>query len=72
MSDRRFCNKPDRDVPGIICGHPLPCLYHTAVIDLSNPLFPVSNVERFDSNERKKLKEIAEVLIRGDHGKKVK
>lgn len=27
------CNRPDRDVPGIKCGHPLPCPHHTVVID---------------------------------------
>ena len=27
------CKRPDRDVPGLICGYPLPCPYHTAIID---------------------------------------
>ncbi len=27
------CQKPDRECPGIVCGHPLPCPYHTVVID---------------------------------------
>ncbi len=27
------CQRPDRDAPGIICGYPLPCPYHTAVLD---------------------------------------
>jgi len=28
-----YCKQPDRDVPGITCGHPLPCPYHTNVIE---------------------------------------
>lgn len=32
MSD--FCEKPDRDVPGIVCGYPFPCPWHSALIDL--------------------------------------
>ena len=29
------CNHPDRDIPKIKCGYPLPCPWHTVVIDLS-------------------------------------
>lgn len=29
------CQQPDRDVPRIVCGYPLPCPHHTAVIDLA-------------------------------------
>jgi hypothetical protein len=29
------CQKPDRDVPGLVCGYPLPCPHHTdAVIEV--------------------------------------
>lgn len=28
----RTCNRPDRDQPKILCGYPLPCPWHTAVI----------------------------------------
>lgn len=28
-----FCEKPDRDVPRIQCGYPLPCPHHTFVIE---------------------------------------
>ncbi len=27
------CTAPDRDVPKMFCGHPLPCPYHTVIID---------------------------------------
>jgi hypothetical protein len=29
----RYCDKPDRDVPKIKCGYPLPCPWHTAILD---------------------------------------
>lgn len=28
-----YCKRPDRDVGGLICGHPLPCPWHTVTID---------------------------------------
>ena len=31
------CIQPDRDVPGLVCGYPLPCPWHTAVITLGKP-----------------------------------
>lgn len=27
------CQQPDHDCPGLICGHPLPCPWHTIVFD---------------------------------------
>jgi hypothetical protein len=27
------CKHPDRDVPKLVCGYPLPCPHHTVVID---------------------------------------
>ncbi len=31
--DRTFCIQADRDAPALRCGHPLPCPWHTAVIE---------------------------------------
>lgn len=28
------CRRPDRDCPGLRCGHPLPCPWHTVTIDV--------------------------------------
>lgn len=28
-----YCQRPDRDVNELICGYPLPCPWHTVVID---------------------------------------
>jgi hypothetical protein len=33
-ASNRYCNKPDRDVPGMVCGYPLPCPFHTIVMHL--------------------------------------
>ncbi len=30
---RKTCKQPDRDVPALICGYPIPCPHHTLVID---------------------------------------
>jgi hypothetical protein len=32
MPEHRTCRHPDRDEPRIMCGYPLPCPWHTAVI----------------------------------------
>lgn len=29
------CKQPDRDTPKLVCGYPLPCPHHTAVLDLA-------------------------------------
>ncbi len=34
MSEHRTCRHPDRDEPRMMCGYPLPCPWHTAVINL--------------------------------------
>lgn len=31
------CKQPDRDCPGLVCGYPLPCPHHTAIIDTTDP-----------------------------------
>lgn len=35
MTDHRTCRHPDRDEPKLMCGYPLPCPWHTVVIDES-------------------------------------
>lgn len=35
MKSRTHCRHPDRDVPGLVCGYPLPCPHHTLMIDPS-------------------------------------
>lgn len=33
MAENKTCKRPDRDVPELICGYPLPCPWHTVIID---------------------------------------
>jgi len=28
----RTCKQPDRDVPALVCGYPLPCPHHTLIL----------------------------------------
>jgi hypothetical protein len=57
------CERPDRDVPGIICGHPLPCPYHTVTIDTTDVVptvkIPVTSVPVIKRETLEVLKEIA-------------
>ncbi len=58
------CQQPDHDVPGIKCGCPLPCPWHTAVIDLgSTPPtlnIPITGNAAIEGQDR--LKDIGRVL----------
>ncbi len=60
------CRFPDRDCPGLPCGHPLPCPCHTAVIDLgADPptvTIPITQTTTF--RQWRKLAEVAVVLRR--------
>ncbi len=31
------CKQPDRDCPKLVCGYPMPCPHHTAIIDTTDP-----------------------------------
>ena len=68
MSETQImCTKPDRDVAGLICGHPLPCPYHTVTIhmDKEPPTVEIpatATPEARSSESLRKLKEIARVL----------
>jgi hypothetical protein len=33
MGEHLTCRSPDRDSPRMLCGYPLPCPWHTAIID---------------------------------------
>ena len=35
MRSALTCRKPDRDVPKMVCGYPLPCPFHTVLVDVS-------------------------------------
>jgi len=66
------CNKPDRDVPGIICGHPLPCPWHTVTIhtDKTPPTVEVPATaipEVVDQDKLELLKDIGRAIHKGEH-----
>lgn len=46
MAERTHCNKPDRDCPGIECGYPLPCPYHTFRVSIKRVEDAPKAVER--------------------------
>lgn len=58
------CQRPDRDVPKLKCGHPLPCPYHTLTIDLRAE--PVAITEPLTAGlgdlQRRRIVDIAEAL----------
>lgn len=60
-----ICNQPDHDIPSIVCGAPLPCCYHTAVIDLSTDpgelRIPITGKSAIDN--RDVLLDIGDALI---------
>lgn len=35
-----YCQQPDRDVPKLTCGYPLPCPWHTAIIEEDKVTLP--------------------------------
>jgi len=69
-----ICKKPDRDVPELICGHPLPCPYHTITIDLKpgeipTVIIPATEIKRVNPKTLNRLKKIARILKRGTEEK---
>lgn len=57
------CKHPDNDCPKLICGYPLPCPWHTAIINLgSKPPTITIPITSQAINVRDKLAEIADVL----------
>jgi hypothetical protein len=63
---RQICDGPDRDVPRIKCGHPIPCPYHTVIIDASvdpaTVTIPVTSPALGNHKARKRLGDIAVVV----------
>jgi hypothetical protein len=61
------CDKPDRDFPELVCGHPLPCPLHTVIIDSSaKPVptitIPVTMPKAVNPKILKRLKQIANIF----------
>ena len=64
------CQKPDRDVPGILCGYPLPCPYHTVTVDSTGVVpevrIPATAVPYVSAEQLAVLKDIARTLHKDD------
>ena len=61
-----YCRHPDRDVGELVCGHPLPCPWHTATIhaDKHPPTIeiPATAEVALRPRNRDRLKEVARLL----------
>jgi hypothetical protein len=58
------CKHPDRDVPGIECGYPLPCPFHTIEVELKKDVSTVKMPEHrpLNSREMDRVDEIIKIL----------
>ena len=65
------CRRPDRHVPESICGYPLPCPWHTAIIDTTcdpaTVTVPVTSEPAHNPALLGKLKEIARIIKDDEH-----
>ncbi len=67
MANELMCKRRDKDVGGLVCGHPLPCPYHTVVIDtealpVPTVTIPATASKDIDAAMLKKLKKIARIM----------
>lgn len=53
-----FCDQPDRDEPKIKCGYPIPCPFHTVLIDGDKITSPI----KLDSTAEEHIKQVMEFL----------
>ncbi len=60
---RNYCNHPDRHVPSIECGYPLPCPHHTVTIDVSSNRTIIPHLSRAAKAPiRNRVKELSRAL----------
>lgn len=66
MTEHTNCQQPDRDCPELVCGYPLPCPWHTVIIDsTAEPptlTVPVTSPPASNPKLLKTLKEIARAI----------
>lgn len=55
------CEKPDRHVSTLVCGYPMPCPWHTYVVDVATERV---TVPKYGSSRKmtRRLQQIADVL----------
>lgn len=59
------CTGSDRDVPGLVCGYPLPCPYHTYVVDLDEGGLEVPENRVGDETAERLVLEVAGAIKAG-------
>lgn len=64
------CNQPDRDVPAIKCGYPLPCPHHTLVIEPAKSEITIPKGRRITASALKRVDQVTRVLSKDAKGRK--
>ena len=71
IDKERYCKRGDRDEPSLVCGYPLPCPYHTVIIDtapdpptITIPVIP--NAPALNPKTLSMLKKIARAIKDGE------
>jgi len=63
MIPRITCTHPDREEPRLMCGYPIPCPWHTAIIDITvEPPTVTIPITSRAIHVRNRLAQIAEAL----------
>lgn len=60
---RGTCRHPDRDCPKLMCGYPLPCPWHTVVIDTERETVTIPfQSDAIKSPARERIGDIARAI----------
>lgn len=62
MGDRKTCNKPDRHLPRLVCGFPLPCPYHTITLDTTGTEPTIEHKGVIDEKTQRRLLDIGDAI----------
>ena len=65
MAEHLTCQRPDRHVPKLVCGCPLPCPWHTAIIDTEEPATLTMPVKAIGLRAAARLHQLAADLEKG-------
>ncbi len=58
----QYCKQPDRDCPKLECGYPLPCPYHTVIIENGTVTIPEELLTVVTPNILKHTIEVAKII----------
>ena len=50
MKELGFCTQPDRHEPKLLCGYPLPCPYHTLVLNEEKAFDLLDRLDQVDGD----------------------